>query len=145
MTDSTISFIETHEEEDAKEFVRKHLGFDPPRPTGYHLAIMIYTRPEEVKKIVNDQGEEVTLYAPDSVRTEDRYRSMTALVVAMGPEAYVHKERFKESGPWCKVGDWVIIPRNEGTQIIYKEVPMQLIPDDRILCVIDDPAVVRRD
>ena len=65
------------------------------------------------------------------------------IVLALGPDCY-KGERFQHSGPWCKVGDWVIIPRNEGTQFLYNEIPVHLLPDDRILTVIPDPTVVRR-
>jgi hypothetical protein len=47
--------------------------------------------------------------------------------------------------PWCKIGDWVVIPRNEGTQINYRGIPMQIIPDDRPLAIIPDPTYVTRD
>jgi len=46
--------------------------------------------------------------------------------------------------PWCQVGDWVVIPRHEGTLINYRGVPMMFMPDDRILAVVEDPSYVTR-
>jgi co-chaperonin GroES (HSP10) len=143
MVDSTTSFIEPFEEQIAKDFIREQLDFEPPKPCGYYILVKLYIRPEEMKTITTEDGKEVTLYAPDSVRAEDRFRTCTALVLALGPECY-KGENFKESGPWCKAGDWVVIPRNEGTQIMYNEHVVHLIPDDRILMVIPDPTIVRR-
>ena len=139
----TTSFIESHEEQEAKDFITEQLGYEPPRPCGYYLLVKLYIRPEEIKTITDDSGNEIKLYAPDSVRTEDRYRTVCALVLAMGDDCY-KGENYAHSGPWCKVGDWVVIPRNEGTQIVYNEHPVHLIPDDRILMVIPDPAIVRK-
>lgn len=139
----STSFIEQHEEEDAKKFIKEQLGYEPPKPCGYYMLVKLYIREEEIKTIVDEHGKEIKLYLPDTARHEDRYRSVCALVLAMGPDCY-KGERFRETGPWCKVGDWVVIPRNEGTQIVYNEHPVHLIPDDRILMVIPEPAVVRK-
>jgi co-chaperonin GroES (HSP10) len=140
----TTSYIEPHEEQEAKDLVTKHLGFEPPKAAGYNLAVKIYIRPEEVSTVIDNQGVERKIYLTESSRAEDKYKSITALVISMGPECY-KGERFEHSGPWCQVGDWVVIPRHEGTQIVYRDIPMHIIPDDRILMVVDDPAVVRRD
>lgn len=142
---SMYSFIDDNEEKEAKEFIQKHLGFLPPRVAGYYMAVKIYLRPEEITTVVDEvTGEKKSIYLPETVTANDKYRSCTALVVAMGNECYKGK-RFRNSGPWCKVGDWVAIPRNEGTQLNYRGIPMQFIPDDRILCVVEDPAYITRD
>lgn len=128
MTESKTSFIEPFEEEEAKNFIKEQLGYEPPRPCGYQVLVKLYIRPEEIKSITREDGTVVQLYAPDTVRHEDRYISMCALVLALGPDCY-KGERFQHSGLWCKVGDWVIIPRNEGTQFLYNEIPVHLLPD----------------
>lgn len=142
----TLSLIEPHEEQLAKDLVdmqfRQMTGkpFDM-RPAGYLVALKIYIRPEELKTIKRDDGTEATIYLPDVVRAEDKFQSCAALVCAMGPEAY-QGEKFKDSGPWCKIGDWVMIPRYEATALSYRGVAMALLPDDRILAVIADPTDV---
>ena len=105
------------------------------------MALKIYVRAEELKTIKRDDGTEATIYLPDIVRAEDKFQSCAALVCAMGPEAY-QGDKYKDSGPWCKVGDWVMIPRYEATALSYRGVAMALLPDDRILAVIADPTDV---
>ena len=141
-----LSFIERHEDEEAEAFIQRMFQdmtgqpFDL-KPAGYLVALKIYVRPEELKTIKTDDGKEVTLYLPDIVRAEDKYQSCAALVCAVGPEAY-QGEKFKDSGPWCKVGDWVMIPRYEATAMSFRGVAMALLPDDRVLAVIKDPTDV---
>lgn len=139
----SMSNIEPHEEELAKQFIDEQFvemtgqSFDM-RPAGYLVAVKIYIRPEELKTIKREDGTEVTLYLPDTVRAEDKYSSVSALVCAVGPEAY-QGEKFERSGPWCKVGDWILIPRYESTMVSYRGVAMALLPDDRVMAVITGP------
>jgi co-chaperonin GroES (HSP10) len=138
-----MSNIEPHEEQLAKQLIDEQFiditgqPFDM-RPAGYLVAVKIYIRPEELKTITQDDGTEVTLYLPDTVRAEDKYSSVSALVCAVGPEAY-QGEKFERSGPWCKVGDWILIPRYESTMVSYRGVAMALLPDDRVMAVITGP------
>jgi len=139
----SMSNIEPHEEQLAKQLIDEQFiditgqPFDM-RPAGYLVAVKIYIRPEELKTITQDDGTEVTLYLPDTVRAEDKYSSVSALVCAVGPEAY-QGEKFERSGPWCKVGDWILIPRYESTMVSYRGVAMALLPDDRVMAVITGP------
>lgn len=143
----SMSNIEPHEEELAKQFISDHFvemtgrPFDM-RPAGYLVAVKIYIRPEELKTITRDDGTEATIYLPDTVRAEDKYSSVSALVCAVGPEAY-QGEKFERSGPWCKVGDWILIPRYEATLVSYRGVAMGLLPDDRVMAVIEGPEDVQ--
>jgi co-chaperonin GroES (HSP10) len=139
----SMSNIEPHEEALAKQFIDGQFvemtgqPFDM-RPAGYLVAVKIYIRPEELKTIKKEDGTEVTLYLPDTVRAEDKFSSVSALVCAVGPEAY-QGEKFERSGPWCKVGDWILIPRYESTMVSYRGVAMALLPDDRVMAVITGP------
>lgn len=141
-----LSNIEPHEEVIAHDLVNQHFiemtgkPFDM-KPAGYMIAMKIYVRPEELKEITRDDGTKATLYLPDTVRAEDKYQSVAALVCAVGPEAY-QGEKFERSGPWCKVGDWVMIPRYEATAVSYRGVAVALLPDDRVMAVITDPTDV---
>ena len=138
-----MSNIEPNEEDLAKQVIDEQFvemtgqPFDM-RPAGYLVAVKIYIRPEELKTIKKEDGTEVTLYLPDTVRAEDKYSSVSALVCAVGPEAY-QGEKFERSGPWCKVGDWILIPRYESTMVSYRGVAVALLPDDRVMAVISGP------
>lgn len=121
----------------------KLCGKKPPRVTGYFVAIRIHQR-EISKKVTRDDGTEVEMYTgTDATRTEDKYQSCAGLVVSMGPQAYKGNNldgspRFSE-GPWCSVGDFVAFPRYEGFQITFRNVPLIIVPDDKILSIIEDP------
>lgn len=59
-------------------------------------------------------------------------------VLKMGPTAYT-QDMFKETGPWCQTGDFVLIPRLEGQRIKWKGISLIMILCDRVQAVIDDP------
>ena len=142
-----LSHVEAHEEELARQLIDAQFmamtgkPFDM-RPAGYLVALKIYVEPEELSTITTEDGKQVTLYRPISVQAEEKYQSCSALVCALGPEAY-QGEKFKDSGPWCKVGDWVMIPRYEATAVSYRGVAVALLPDDRVMAVITDPTDVK--
>ena len=141
---NNVSFIESDEEQMAKDLISQSLGFEPPRPAGYHMLIKLYIRPEKLKSLIGPDGKELTLYTPDTVRAEDQFRTCVALVMSHGPDCYKDPQKFP-LGPWCKVGDWVVFPRHEGTRFVYKGVPMFFIPDDRIFGTVLDPQDVTRE
>jgi len=146
-----MSYIETHEEAEAaalieQQFVAVTGKSFTLRPAGFMVALKIYIRPEELKTIKGDDGKTRTLYLPQTMQDTDKYQSVAGLVCAIGPQAYkghtlTGEDRYPE-GPWCKVGDWVIIPRYESFQISFNGVVMAMLPDDKILGVIQDPAEV---
>lgn len=149
-----MSYIEPFEEIAAKalidnlfrELTGKPFGF---RPGGYQIAVKIFIRPEELKEITRDDGSKVTLYRPLSMTEGDRFQSVAALVCAVGPQAFTGEnakgnDRFPE-GPWCKVGDWVVIPRYESFQMTYRGVALAVLADDKIVGVIEDPMDVSAD
>jgi len=77
---------------------------------------------------------------PDEARDDVAYLNNVALVLAVGPMAYT-QEAFKGVA-WCKPGDYVLLPKNSGTKILLRGVPVLLIACDRVLAVIDDPATI---
>jgi len=137
-----LSYIEDYEESEAKRLVEASLGFEAPRVTGYHMAVKIYVRPDEIAEFTKSDGTTGKLYLPQTATVHDKYTNCTALVLSQGDGCY-KGERFIK--PWCKVGDWIVIPRNEGTQVNFRGLPVQFIADDRCLCVIQDPTWVTRD
>lgn len=139
MTD--IAIVTEDEEAEAKalideQFVEMTGHPMDMRPTGYYVAGRIWTPAATLKTSTGQQ-----IHLPDEYRDERKYTSAVMLVCALGPDAY-KGERFRDSGPWCRVGDWVIIPRYEGAAMSYRKVPMVLVPDDRIIGVVDDPSQI---
>ena len=64
--------------------------------------------------------------------------SQCGLVLAMGPQCYLDKERYPE-GPWCKKGDWVMFARYAGSRIKIEGGEIRLLNDDEILATIKSP------
>ena len=135
MPKSNLSFIEAHEEGEALALLGQQMqeltGKEGcPRPCGYYVCAKVYIR--------DTIGSLKQLVASDITKTADKYNSVAALVMAVGPDAY-KGERFADSGPWCKPGDWVMLPRYEGFPFMFRGVAMQMLPDDKVLAIIEDP------
>jgi len=134
---------ETYDIDAAKQKVIDFLGFPPPKRTcGFQICVALYVRQEE-ENLKNPDGTVSLIIAPRNVTTNDRYMSCTGMVVQMGEDAY-QGNRFDNTGPWCRVGDWVSLPRHEGVQFDYRGKPMFYINDDKIVNVIDDPTHIKR-
>jgi hypothetical protein len=143
----TLSFIEPHEETEARDLINNEFialtgkPFDM-RVCGYMVAIKLHIRSDEIKDVDTKNGK-VTLYRPQSTVDADKYQSVSGVVVGIGPQAYKGtmadgSSKYPE-GPWCKVGDIVMLPRFESTPITFRGVVMAMVVDDRIQAIISDP------
>jgi co-chaperonin GroES (HSP10) len=106
-----------------------------PKPVGYRLLIAL----PQIEETFNSLGivkAERTLY-------EEQLMTVTCVVLDMGEQAYADKERFP-SGPWCKVGDFVVFRANSGTRIRVNGVEYRLMNDDSIEAVVADPRGITR-
>lgn len=100
-----------------------------PRPCGYKILLAL----PEVKETF-DSG----IIKPDQMRRQEEIATVVALVLDIGPEAYKDKEKFP-SGPWCKVGDYVLIRAYAGTRFKVYGKEFRLVNDDSIEGVVADP------
>ena len=137
MTNVPLTFGDTYEhpadlldEMEAESGVR-----DLPIVCGYSVLVKIWIRPEKSAGGI--------VYA-DITRDEDKYQSSVGKVMGMGPQAYTGtladgSPRFPE-GPWCKLRDWVLVPRYNGPYATFAGLPFLTIPDDRVIWVVKDPA-----
>lgn len=105
-----------------------------PRPVGYRLLIAL---PK-----VEDTYESGIVKA-DRTRHEEQILSMMGAVIDMGEQAYSDPERFP-TGPWCKIGDFVMFRPNSGTRFKVNEQEYRLLNDDSIEAVVPDPRGVTR-
>ena len=106
-----------------------------PKPVGYRLLIAL----PQIEETFNDMGivkAERTIY-------EEQLMTVTGVVLDMGEQAYADKERYP-SGPWCKVGDFVLFRANSGTRIRVNGVEYRLMNDDSIEAVVADPRGITR-
>ena len=100
-----------------------------PAPSGWRLLVLPFTPKEKTKGGV--------LIAQESL---DRLRVGTncAYVLSMGPLAYHDREKFP-TGPWCKVGDWVVFARYAGSRIEIEGGEVRLLNEDEVLATVKDP------
>ena len=103
--------------------------FKDLKPSGWQLYIRLYVPPAKTSG---------GILLPDSTKDEQKYLNFVGLVVAMSKGAY-KDDRYKFTGPYCKVGDWVNFPRHAGYLWAYDNIPMYALNEDVITGVIDNP------
>jgi hypothetical protein len=126
-----------------------HIHFpdiEPPTyPTGLHIIVQLFV---PTKTLTFKGGKKIWL--PDETVTSNQARAQTALVRAVGPAAYRHRQtlRLWPEGHWCVPGMFIRVPMYGGDRM---EVPFDR-PDgsgDSVLFVIfrdqDCLSVVRGD
>lgn len=105
-----------------------------PEPVGYHILVAI---PEIDEKY--DSG----LIKADTTMHFEEVLSTVFFVVKMGPDCYKDTTRFP-TGPWCKVGDFVLARPNSGTRLKIHGREFRLLNDDSIEAVVQDPRGISR-
>lgn len=112
---------------------------DCPRPTGNHVLLVVYQRPEE-KDL---GGGKKLIYAPVT-RDEDVFQSVVGLVIMTGPDAYKTDVQRTFTHPWCKAGDWGMYPLYESAPRRFKfnGLSMCMIQDTEIIGITPDPRAI---
>lgn len=105
-----------------------------PTPAGFKLLVTI-PRVEEKLNGMFIKAEET--------KHHEQMTTVVALVVDVGPEAYLDKTRFP-SGPWCKKGDYVLIGPYRGQRFTVYGQEFRIINDDCVEGVVPDPRGYRR-
>ena len=76
-------------------------------------------------------------YIPES--TLDDMQTLTSLCKVLQVGDFAYSREIYEGKPFCKVGDYVLIPRITGMKIRYNGVPLILAADSVIEAVIENP------
>ena len=105
-----------------------------PRPVGYHILVML-------PKV--EEAYESGIIKADRSQREEYILSSMGAVVDMGDQAYADTERLP-SGPWCKVGDFVMFRPNTGTRFKVNGSEYRIMNDDSIQAVVSDPRGIVR-
>jgi co-chaperonin GroES (HSP10) len=105
-----------------------------PEPMGFRLLCVVPQIEEEYSSGI--------LKAESTVKTEEQ-TTVVLFVVKVGPDAYKDATRFP-SGPWCKVGDFILTRPYSGTRVVIHGKEFRIINDDTVEAVIDDPRGIRR-
>lgn len=102
------------------------------QPTGYRVLVALARVSDKIG----------SLFIPDSRKADEDVASILATVVSMGGDAYKDETRF--SGPYCKVGDVIMMAAYSGRRIKIGEREYRLINDDSVIAVVHNPDEVSR-
>jgi co-chaperonin GroES (HSP10) len=105
-----------------------------PDPSGYHILCAI----PEIEETFNSG-----LIKADITKQHEELLTTVLWVVKMGPDCYQDKERFP-SGPWCKVGDFVLVRPHTGSRLKIHGQEFRLINDDSVEGTVQDPRGISR-
>jgi len=105
-----------------------------PEPSGYRILCVI---PE-----IEDSYESGILKADTTMHFEE-VLSTVFFVVKMGPDCYKDATRFP-TGPWCKVGDFILARPNSGTRLKIHGKEFRIINDDSVEAIVEDPRGITR-
>jgi len=106
-----------------------------PKPTGYHILCAV---PEIEQKFDGS-----ALIKADVTVSNEETLTTVLFVVAMGPDCYKDQSRFP-TGPWCQVGDFVLVRPYSGTRLLIYDKEWRIINDDTVEGVVLDPRGIRR-
>lgn len=135
-----MPFMLMEHENDPRQAIYKKIGMKKlGELPGFKLLrndvlLGVYERPEKTKS---------GIHLPDSTRKEDEHQGKAALVLALGPTAFVsdnhvtfHPEQKVE------VGDWVSIWVSDGRRIVINGQLCRVIRDQDLVARIDAPDMV---
>ena len=94
-----------------------------PVPSGWRLLVLPFTPREKTKGGI--------LIAQESLE-KLRIATNCGYVLKMGPLAYQDKEKYP-TGPWCKIGEWVIFARYAGSRLPIEGGEVRILNDDEVL------------
>ena len=105
-----------------------------PEPSGYRILVAI---PEQEKEF------ESGILKADTTKHYEEVLSTVFFVVKMGPDCYKDPSRFP-TGPWCKVGDFILARPNSGTRLRIHGREFRIINDDSVEGLVEDPRGITR-
>ena len=105
-----------------------------PEPSGYRILCAI---PDI------DETYESGILKSDTTLRHEEVLSTVFFVVKMGPDCYKDASRFP-TGPWCKVGDFILARPNSGTRLKIHGREFRIINDDSVEGIVQDPRGITR-
>jgi co-chaperonin GroES (HSP10) len=118
----------SHDTEDYEEIL-KVIGEKLPDPKGWKILIALPKVADKTKG---------GIYKTDQAVQHEEIGSITGLVLKIGDLAYLDEKKFP-TGPWCEVGDYIIMRSYSGTRMNANGQEFRLINDDTVEAVISDP------
>lgn len=106
----------------------------PVRMCGFKLLVRL------IKTTEKTSG---GIYVPEETKSREDVASVKGEVMDMGPDAYQDRTRFP-NGPWCAIGDTVLMRSYAGSRISIAGAEYRIINDDSVEAVISSPESVER-
>lgn len=110
-----------------------------PSPTGYHILVRL---PEIKERTAGG------IIKPDQLLDKEHVASIIVQVVAMGDLCYTGKTPSGDpkfpTGPWCEVGDHIVMKSYAGTRLKVDGIDYRLITDDSVQAVVENAGSVER-
>jgi len=105
-----------------------------PKPAGWKILCAI---PEKEKEYSSG-----IVKSDETIKNEELLTTVL-FVVAMGPDCYTDKVRYP-SGPWCAVGDFILVRPNAGSRMVIHGREFRMINEDSVEGVVEDPRGIYR-
>lgn len=102
-----------------------------PVPKGWKVLIAM--------PVFEEKASASGIILPSQTKNAEEVAANIGLVVAMGGEAYLDPSKFP-SGPWCKIGDFVMMRSYSGTRFSIGGHEFRMINDDTVEGVVEDPS-----
>jgi len=118
--------------EDTEKEVQKATQL--PTPTGYRLLCAV---PEVEERTAGG------IWKADISKQYEELTTPVLFVLKMGPDAYQDTTKFP-SGPWCKVGDFILTRPHAGSRVKIHGKEFRIINDDAVESVVEDPRGISR-
>jgi co-chaperonin GroES (HSP10) len=132
-----MPFMLMEHENDPRQVIYKKIGMKKlGELPGFKLLrndvlLGVYERPEKTKS---------GIHLPDSTRNEDSMQGKAALVLALGPTAFVSDEHVTfHPEQKVGVGDWVSIWVSDGRKIVINGQLCRIIRDQDVVLSIPSP------
>jgi co-chaperonin GroES (HSP10) len=105
-----------------------------PKPSGWKILCAIPEKEREFESGIAKSDE--------TIRNEELLTTVL-FVVDLGPDCYTDKTRYP-SGPWCKVGDFILVRPNAGSRMVIHGREFRMINEDSVEGVVEDPRGIYR-
>lgn len=117
-----------------REVSEAELEASMPKVVGYKVLVALPP--------VEDTHDGLIVKSAQAKHIEEVY-TVVGRVIDIGPDAYKDAARFP-SGPWCKLGDWVVFRALSGSRFKVFGQEVRVLNDDSIEGVVADPRGIER-
>jgi chaperonin GroES len=110
-----------------------------PKPTGYKLLVALPPAEEKSKG---------GIILAEETAERQRIASVVGRVIDMGPDAYTGEtakgEKRFPHGPYCQIGDWIMMRAYSGTRFRFHGQEFRLLNDDSVEAVVANPEGIEK-